>query len=134
MSVFQRVMLYAAMALLVSGCASSGKQRLVIDTRAVPAVEYLPDEITAMLESLGYVVIPESDAAKRARTFADYKMQLKARDAENVRVDVDFKLVDKLTRIHLYNTDEKTPSAATIQRYQALKNRMEWEFGVDSVK
>ena len=133
-SVYQSVMLYVAMFLLVSGCASSGNQRLVIDTRQVPAIQYLPNDVTAMLEDLGYEVIPETDAAKRARTFEDYKMQFKARDEENIRVDVDFRLVDKLTRIHLYNTDEKTPGAATIQRYNALKMRVQQAFGVDSVK
>jgi len=94
---------------------------------------YLPDEITAMLEDLGYALIPESDAERAAQNFEAYKLQFKARDEANVRVDVHFRLVDKLTGIHLYNADEKAPSAATTQRYNALKKRVEREFGVDSV-
>jgi hypothetical protein len=120
--------------LLLAGCASSGGQSLTLDTRQVPAVEYLPDEVTAMLEDLGYEVMPESRAQRLAQSFDDYKLQFKARDADNIRVDVDFRLTDKLTRMHLYNANEKTPSAATLQRYNALKQRVQREFGVDSVK
>ena len=133
-SCLRNLTLYAAMVLLVSGCASSSHQKMVIDTREVPAVEDLPKEVKAMLEDMGYEVIPESDAKRWERNFIDYKMQFKARDAENVRVDVDFRLLHKQAGIHLYNTDEKTPGAATMQRYEELKKRVEWEFGADSVK
>ncbi len=133
-SFFHSVTLLTAMVLLLSGCATGGIQKLVIDTSQVPAVDYLPDEVTSMLEDLGYEVIPESDAERWARNFDDYKMQFKARDAENIRVDVQFTLIDRLTRLHLYDINEKTPGAATIQRFNTLKKRVEWEFGVDSVK
>ena len=128
------VTLYAVMILLMSACVASGGQRLTLDTRDVPAVEYLPDEVTLMLEDLGYEELPESRAQRMAQSFDDYKLQFKARDVENIHVDVDFKLIDKLTRMHLYNIDEKTPSAATIQRFDALKRRVQRQFGVDSVK
>jgi hypothetical protein len=120
--------------LLLAGCASSGGQRLTLDTRQVSAVEYLPDEVTAMLEDLGYEVMPEPKTQRLAQSFENYKLQFKARDAENIRVDVDFKLNEKLTRMLLYTTNEKTPSAATLQRYQLLKARLQQEFGVDSIK
>jgi hypothetical protein len=119
---------------VLTACAASGGQRLTLDSRHVPAVGYLPDEVTAMLDDLGYEVMPESDAARRAQSFDDYKLQFKARDAANVRIDVDFRLTGKLTGMHLYNIDEKTPSAATLQRHNALKTRVQQEFGVDSVE
>ena len=132
--VFQGVAFHSVMFLLVSGCATGGGTRLTIDSRDVPAIEYLPKEVTAMLKDLGYEPVSTSDAERWARNFEDYKMQFKARDDANIRVDVDFKLISQLTGIHLYNTTEKTPGAATMQRYNALKKRVEWEFGVDSVK
>ena len=133
-SVFQRVMFYVAMVLLVSACSTSGGTRLTIDTRDVPAIKYVPKEVTAMLKDLGYEAVAEPDAERWARNFEDYKVQFKARDDANIMVDVDFKLINQLTGIHLYNTTEKTPGAATMQRYEILKKRVEWEFGVDSVK
>jgi hypothetical protein len=119
---------------LLAACGSTVSQKLTLDTRQVPAVVYLPDEIKTMMEDLGYVVVPESDTARLARSFDNYRLQLKARDAEHIRVDVDFRLADKITKMHLYNTNEKTPSAATRQRYQVLKARLQQEFGVDSVR
>jgi len=125
---------YVAMVLLVSACSTSGGTRLTIDTRDVPAIEYVPKEVTAMLKDLGYQAVAEPDAERWARNFEDYKVQFKARDNANIMVDVDFKLINQLTGIHLYNKNEKTPGAATMQRYEILKKRVEWEFGVDSVK
>jgi len=132
-SLFRGVLLYVTMVLLVSACATAGGTRLTINSRDVPAIEYVPKEVTAMLKDLGYEVIPEPDAERWARNFEDYKIQFRAHDDENIRVDVDFKLINQLTGIHLYNAAEKTPGANTIQRYNILKKRVEWEFGVDSV-
>lgn len=126
-------MIYAAMFILLAGCALGSNQKLVIDTSEVQAVRNLPAEVRLMLEDLGYEVIPESGNERFANTFTSYTMRFKARDAENIRVDVQFQLVDNLTRMHLYNTDEKTPGAATVQRYDTLRKRVQSEFGVDSV-
>ena len=133
-SLFQGLTLYVAMVLFLSACTTSGGTRLTIDTRDVPAIEYVPKEVTGMLKDLGYEAVAESDAERWARNFEDYKVQFRARDDANIRVDVDYKLINQLTGIHLYNTTEKTPGAATVQRYETLKKRVEWEFGVDSVK
>jgi len=133
-SVFQGVTLYAAMVLLLSACAGSGGQSLTLDTRHVPAVQYLPDEVTALLDDLGYEVLADTDTERPSQSFDDDKMQFKARDDTNIRVEVHFRLNKKLTRMHLYNITEKTPSVATVQRYNALKQRVQQEFGVDSVE
>ncbi len=127
-------MAYAALALLLAGCALGSNQRLVIDTSEVPAVRNLTAEVRIMLEGLGYEMIPESDNARFANTFTNYTMHFKARDADNIRVDVQFQLVDNLTRIHLYNTEEKTPGTATLRRYDTLRKQAKSVFGADSVK
>ena len=54
---FAVVALSALMSLWLPGCATSGGQSLMIDTHQVPAVQYMPGEITAMLEDLGYQFI-----------------------------------------------------------------------------
>jgi predicted ATPase len=131
-SVLQPGPLFAVL-LLLSGCTSSGGKSLVLDTRQVPAVENLPREVTVVMNDLGYEVIPETDAKRWARNFDDYKMRFRSRADANIRVDVDFKLVDNLTRMRLYNSDKKTPGDITAQRYDELKQRLQQEFGVDSV-
>ena len=134
MKVIGLMPLYAAILLLVSACATSGGQSLTIDTRHVPAVEYLPDEVTAMLEDLGYTPIPDTSAERLAQSFDIYTMQFRAKDDHDVRIDVHMRLVDKITAIQLYKLNEKKPGIDTLQRYQVLKQRVESEFGVDNVK
>ena len=133
LSIFQGVTLCAAMVLLLSACAGSGGQSLTLDTSNVPAVQYLPGEVTSLLDDLGYEVLAGTDAERLARSYDDDKMRFMARDDANIRVEIDFMLNKKLTLIHLYNISEKTPSDTTVQRYNALKLRVQQEFGVDSV-
>jgi hypothetical protein len=133
-SAFQGITLYAAMILLLSACAGSGGLNLTLDTRHVPAVQYLPDEVISLLDDLGYEVLAGTDAERLVRSYDDDKMRFMARDDANIRVEIDFMLNKKLTLIHLYNISEKTPSDTTVQRYNALKLRVQQEFGVDSVE
>lgn len=145
-SVFQCVMLYTVIVLLLSACVGSGGKNLTLDTRHVPAVQYLPGEVTSLLDDLGYEVVAETDAKspalsfdnadaeRMAQSFDKYKMNFKARDDANIKVEVYFRLNEKLTRMHFYNIAEKTPSAATVQRFNKLKQRVEDEFGADSVE
>lgn len=140
------VLLYIVLVLLLSACAGSGGQKLTLDTRHVPAVQYLPEEVMSLLNDLGYVVLAENDteslalsfdnadAAIMAQSYDDYEMKFKARDEANIRIDVYFRLNEKLTRMRLYNIAEKTSGAATVQRYNILKQRLQDEFGTDSVK
>lgn len=56
------------------------------------------------------------DLTPIARNFEEYKMQFKARDAGNIRVDVDFRLSEKMTGMHVYDSAEQAPTAAATQR------------------
>jgi hypothetical protein len=144
-SVLQCAMLYTVLVLLLSACAGGG-QKLTLDTRHVPAVQYLPAEVMALLDDLGYEVIAENDAEPlalsfdnadaqvMAQSYDDYKKKFKARDDPNIRIEVHFRLNEKLTRMRLYNIAEETSSDATMQRYNILKQRLQDEFGTDSVE
>ena len=131
---FQGTTMFLVMAVLLAGCATGGDQKLVIDTSQVPAVDSLPEEVRLMLEDLGYEVIPDTEKQKFANTFTEYNMRFRAHDVTRVRVDVQVSLVDKITRIHLYKTDEKTASVATVQRYEEIRKEAARRFGEDSVK
>ena len=128
-----RIMALSAVMFLLLGCAMNGRQSLMIDARHVPAIQYMPGEITTMLEDLGYKLIPNTDPVKAAERYGEYRLQFKARDAENIRIDVHIRMVDNVTGIHLYDTADKTPGAATAQRYNELKKRVELEFGAENV-
>lgn len=110
------VALGVLMSFYVAGCATTAGHSLMIDARQVPAVQYMPGEITAMLEDLGYELIPDPDPVKTAERYAEYRMQFKARDAANIRIDVHIKMVNNVTSLHLYQLGEKETTAATAKR------------------
>jgi hypothetical protein len=130
---FAIVALVALMHLWLAGCATTGSQSLMIDTRQLPAAQYMPGEITAMLEDLGYQLIPDPDPVKSAERYAQYRMQFKARDAEDIRIDVHIKMVNSVTGLHLHQLGEKGSTAATTARYRELRNRVELQFGAENV-
>ena len=130
---FAVVALSALMSLWLPGCATSGGQSLMIDTRQVPAVQYMPGEITAMLEDLGYQLIPDPDPVKTVERYAEYRMQFKARDAANIRIDVHIKMASNVTGLHVYQVGEKESTVATTERYRELKKRVELQFGAENV-
>jgi hypothetical protein len=105
----------------------------MIDTRRVPAVQYMPGEITAMLEDLGYELIPDPDPLQTAQRYAEYRMQFKARDAASARVDVHIRMVDNVTGLHLYRVGEKGSMPVTTERYRELRQRVEFQFGAENV-
>lgn len=121
------------MSLWVTACATNGSHSLMIDARQVPAVQYMPGEITAMLEDLGYQLIPDPDPIKSAERYAEYRLQFKARDAADIRIDVHIKMVTNVTGLHLYQRGEKEPTAETAERYRQLKKRVERQFGAENV-
>jgi len=125
--------LYAVIVLLLSGCAMNGRQSLMIDARKVPAVQYMPQEITSMLDDLGYRVIRDPDPAKTVERYAEYRLQFRARDAETVRIDVHIRMLDNVTGVHLYNSTENKPGADTMQRFNELKKRVQLQFGAKNV-
>jgi len=125
--------LSALMYLWLPGCTTTGSQGLMIDTRQLPAVQYMPGEITAMLEDLGYQLIPDPDPVTSAERYAEYRMQFKARDDANIRIGVHIKLVSSVTGLHLYQLGEKGSTAATTERYRELRKRVEHQFGAENV-
>jgi len=130
---FAAAALSVLMSLWVPGCATSAGQSLMIDSRQVPAVQYMPGEITTMLEDLGYQLVPDPDPVKTAERYAEYRMQFRARDAADIRIDVHIKMVNSVTGLHLYQVGEKGSMPAKAERYRELKRRVELQFGAENV-
>jgi hypothetical protein len=127
------VALAVTVSLGIAVCATAPGHRLTIDARQVPAVQYMPGEITAMLEDLGYQLIPDPDPVKTVERYAEYRMQFKARDAADIRIDVHIKMVNRVTSLYLYAGGEKVATAATAKRYRQLRKRVEMQFGAENV-
>ena len=126
--------LTAVLLLYLPACATRDTDSLMIDTRNVLAVRYMPGEITSMLDDLGYRLIADPDPAKTAELYGEYRMQFQAREAAHIMIDVHIKIVGNDTFLHLYTTDENVSEAVTTRRFRALKKRVERQFGAENVR
>lgn len=126
-------LLLGALMVGLAGCATSKGQSLRIDTRQVPAVRYMPDEITSVLEDLGYELIVYPDPVKTVQRYDQIRIRFRARDASNTRIDVHIQLTNQVTGLHLYRVDEQGSTAASAERFRELKERVERQFGAENV-
>lgn len=118
----------------LSACSSKGTRILMINTRDVPAAgQYMPGEITAMMEDLGYRFIQDPDPVKAAQRHGDYRMQYRARDADDVRVDVRIQMLGDKTGFYFYQAGRDELDAGAEHRYHELRARVETQFGAANV-
>jgi len=131
------VMLLAA-ALLSNGCATRSGESLVIDTREVVGVRFMPDELTDMLRELGYDWIPIVDPAirqevKRFRQDGGYHMRFEYLQTRQVRIDARIRSRDGFTRLQFYEPDSQTLGPSSMALFQQLQERVALEFGAANI-
>lgn len=126
-------------ALLQSGCASvTGGRTLDVDTGNLEGAQNMPQEISRMLEALGYESLPVHDPdighpVKIAEQNGQYRMLFQARGNPAIRVEVHIRVAGNHTGLHFYEIGNKEPGTAALQQYQKLKQRLVLEFGADNV-
>lgn len=134
-SLVQHVFVLVMLPVFLSGCAAGGSRVLLLDVRDVPAnSQYMPNEITAMMEDLGYQSIADPDPVKTAERYGEYRMQYRALEDSEYRVDVHMKMVDNNSRFYFYQLGREAPDEAGERRYQELRARIEFQFGVANVR
>ena len=131
------VMLLAG-ALLSNGCATRSGESLVIDTRDVVGVQFMPDELTDMLRGLGYDWIPIADPAirqevKSFRQDGEYHMRFEYLETRQVRIDARIRSQDGFTRLHFYEPGSQTLNPASMVLFQQLQERAALEFGAANI-
>ena len=131
------VMLLVA-ALLSSGCATRSGESLVIDTRNVVGVWFMPDELTAMLRGLGYDLIPIVDPAsrqevKRFHRDDEYHMRFEYLETRQVRIDARIRAKDGFTRLRFYEPGSPTLAPSSMALFQQLQERATLEFGAANI-
>lgn len=121
------------------GCATvTGGRTLEVDTGDIESIQNMPQEISRMLESLGYKWLPVHDPAighpvKVAEYNGQYRMLFQARNEPAIRVEVHIRVAGNHTGLHFYDTGNKELDASAQQRYHELKQRLVLEFGADNV-
>lgn len=117
----------------LTACATQNVQSLRIDTRHIKGVQYKPVEMSNMLDDLGYERIPNPDPARAVENYEEYRMQFRARDASEIRIDVHIRMTNGVIGIHFYEKGKKQLGDVALQRYYLLKKRVEFQFGKDHV-
>jgi hypothetical protein len=131
------VMLLTA-ALLSNGCATRSGESLVIDTREVVGVRFMPDELTDMLRELGYDWIPIVDPAirqevKSFRQDGEHHMRFEYLQTRQVRIDARIRSRDGFTRLHFYEPDSQTLNPSSMALFQQLQDRAALQFGAANI-
>ncbi|MFV1973800.1 MAG: hypothetical protein ACC648_08780 [Thiohalobacterales bacterium] len=126
-------------ALLQSGCGTiTGGRTLDIDTADIEGIQYMPEEISRMMDSLGYDWLPVHDPnighpVKVAEINGQYRMLFQACDNPAIRVEAHIRIAGNHTGLHFYEAGNKNPGEPAQQRYQKLRGRLVFEFGADNV-
>lgn len=139
--VWQRYLAVAflgAFVLCLPGFAASDDKVLKVDPRDVTDIQYMPGEIVAMLQDLGYEWVPVHDPAvghglQVAQQNGQYRMKFQAKDDEAVTIDVHIRISDNVTGFYYHDAGNAAPEVSSQSRYQKLRERMALEFGADNV-
>ncbi|UCC55512.1 MAG: hypothetical protein JSU75_09105 [Gammaproteobacteria bacterium] len=125
--------------LFQTGCTTvTGGRTLDVDTRDLVGVQYMPQEISRMLEALGYEWLPVHDPdighpVKVAEYQGQYRMLFQARDNTAIRVEAHIRVAGNHTGLHFYEVGNRELGEAARGHYRKLKQRLVLEFGADNV-
>ena len=130
------MVLFVMLVLLPVYAAGAGKI-LKIDPRHTVGLQDMPSEITSMLEELGYEWQPVKDPVtgqpiRVIQQHGQYRMLFRATANTSVQIDVHIRIGDNVTGLHLSGIGGEAPDDAP-DYYRELRERMELEFGADSV-
>ena len=130
--------LLGAILLFLPGSAASTDMVLKISPGDDAAIQYMPGEITAMLEDLGYEWVPVHDPAvghgvEVAQLYGQYRMQFRASDGAAITIDVHMRISDNVTGMYFHDSADANSAASSQARYRKLRERMSLEFGADNV-
>jgi len=126
-------------ALFQFGCATvTGGRTLDVDTGGIESVQSMPQEISRLLDELGYQWLPVHDPdigqpIKVAEINGQYRMLFQARDNPAIRIEVHIRETGQYTGLHFYDTGNKQLDAAAQQQYRKLRDRLVLEFGPNHV-
>ncbi len=135
---FRLITPLAVVALISSGCSTPGSTVLKVDARDAQGVQSLRQEITWMLNDLGYDWVPVRDPettklVKAYRHAGQWKMLFQARGRPEIRIDARFEIAVNKATLRFHEVGREGFSAGTEPYYRKLRERLVLEFGPDQV-
>lgn len=136
--VYRTIVLLTVLILLLPACSTTREQYLVIDDRKVTGLQNMTNEISSLMDSLGYQWLPIRDPAtgqniKIITRQGRYEMLYQARDAANIQVHIHIETTGSRTRLRVHDVGKETLGEQARQHRQELKDRLMLVFGKDSV-
>ena len=125
------------LALALSACSTRGAI-LEVKPQQIEGTQYPPQEITRVLNSLGYEQLPVRDPTTGqpvyvAEKYGEYRLLFQSSDDNNVRVNAHIDTGGGNIGLHLYEIGSKDLDESAVQLYRKLKQRLEFEYGAANV-
>jgi hypothetical protein len=136
--VFRSSALLAILLVFVSGCSTTGNTVIKVDASDLEGVQSLRQEITRMLDDLGYdwVSVRDPDFAqpvKAARHAGQWRMLFQARDRTDIRIDARFDIAGYKAYLDFHVVGVEGLDSSSETYYHKLRERLELNFGPDHV-
>ncbi len=136
---FPLTALLAALALFLSSCSTPGSTVLKIDAGDLQGVQSLRQEITWMLNDLGYDWVPVQDPnvslpVQAYRHAGQWRMLFQARNRPEIKIDARFDIDGARATLRFHEIGNEGFSAESEPYYRKLRQRLVLEFGPDRVK
>lgn len=125
---------------LLQGCSAERGATLRVETKNLIGFENRVAEFTELLKELGYrqrfLLNPDTDHYDAVvERYGEHQMLFQGgdRDGSGIRVSVHIKISDGSTGIRFYEQGKRGLSQTAVHRFNALKQRVELEFGQQNV-
>ncbi|HBE93524.1 MAG TPA: hypothetical protein DDW55_13785 [Gammaproteobacteria bacterium] len=123
--------------LLLAGCASPGAT-LQVKPRHDAGIQYSPQEITGMMEILGYeqlrVLDPDIQRPVLVATNdGEYRLLFQYKDNTGIRVGVRIVMGNGNIGLHLYQPGRDDLDDAAMVQYERLRQRLILQYGAEHV-
>ena len=129
--------LLAACVLVLAGCTAPGAT-LQVKPRHDAGIQYSPQEITGMMEILGYrqlrVLDPDTQKSVPVATnYGEYRLLFQYKNNTSIRVDVRIVMGNGNIGLHLYQPGRDDLDDAARVQYERLRQRLNLQYGAEHV-
>lgn len=129
--------LLAVFVLLLAGCASPGAT-LQVKPRHDAGIQYSPQEITGIMDILGYeqLRVLDTDTQRSvpvATNDGEYRLLFQYKDNTSIRIDVRIVMGNGNIGLHLYQPGRDDLDDAAMVQYDRLRQRLNLQYGAEYV-
>ena len=126
-----------AICVLLAGCASPGAT-LQVKPRHDAGIQYSPQEVTGIMDILGYeqlrVLDPDTQRSVAIATkYGEYRLLFQYKDNTSIHVSVRIVMGNGNIGLHLYQPGRDDLDDAAIQQYERLRQRLILQYGAEHV-